>query len=318
MNDALTLEVVRQPGTYFEYAQSAVALLAEAVGRSTGGDVQAFLQRELLDTLGHPGGLVALGARPGGTRAGVLRSEHAARRLRTPRRSPRRGGVWRGQRLLAPLHARGNRPFQDERLLRLPDLGERGTPCIGPTVSERPVSQTRDFPSMPADLYSFAGLFGQRVSVFPSLGIVLVRTGQHPGLLFSVGPTWEEPLQARARRGDRPEGRAGRRWPPAGRRREEPGLRLPDRPARAEPVQPGRQPRAAPARRARARARGPALAGGMRPDRRGRMVVRVWCPPRWLSPLEATCRGVARAKGTRRALTLGCARSARPSWFGSS
>ena len=36
VRDALTLEPVRPPGTYFEYAQSPVALLAEAVGRAAG------------------------------------------------------------------------------------------------------------------------------------------------------------------------------------------------------------------------------------------------------------------------------------------
>ena len=38
VHDALTLGVVKPPGTYFEYAQSAVALLAEAVGRAAGED----------------------------------------------------------------------------------------------------------------------------------------------------------------------------------------------------------------------------------------------------------------------------------------
>ena len=37
-----------------------------------------------------------------------------------------------------------------------------------------------------------------------------------------------------------------------------------------------------------------------RVNRRGQMVLRVWCPPRWLAPVEATCRGVARATRTRR------------------
>ena len=37
VRDALTLEIAHPPGTYFEYAQSPVALLAEAIGRATGG-----------------------------------------------------------------------------------------------------------------------------------------------------------------------------------------------------------------------------------------------------------------------------------------
>ena len=52
VRDALTLESVKPPGTYFEYAQSPVALLAEIVGRSAGEDVMAFGQRELMTRSG--------------------------------------------------------------------------------------------------------------------------------------------------------------------------------------------------------------------------------------------------------------------------
>ena len=48
VRDALTLEVVKPPGTYFEYAQSPVSLLAEIVGRAAGEDVHGFAQRELM------------------------------------------------------------------------------------------------------------------------------------------------------------------------------------------------------------------------------------------------------------------------------
>ena len=52
VRDALTLGSDHAPGTYFEYAQSPVALLAEAVGRSAGEDTGAFAQRELTRPLG--------------------------------------------------------------------------------------------------------------------------------------------------------------------------------------------------------------------------------------------------------------------------
>src|SRR3712207_4317276 len=56
IRDALTLEPVKEPGTYFEYAQSTVALLAEAVGRAAREDFGAFTQRELMDPLGIKAG----------------------------------------------------------------------------------------------------------------------------------------------------------------------------------------------------------------------------------------------------------------------
>jgi hypothetical protein len=71
-------------------------------------------------------------------------------------------------------------------------------PCVGPTVSERPVTQGRDFPDLPADMYKFAGLFGQLVTVFPSQELVVVRTGQDPSLAFAGGAEWEHGLYERA------------------------------------------------------------------------------------------------------------------------
>jgi hypothetical protein len=67
-------------------------------------------------------------------------------------------------------------------------------PCIGPTIASRPVKNDRDFPELPADLYHFAGLFGQKVTVFPTQDIVIVRTGQDPGLIPAGQPSWENEL----------------------------------------------------------------------------------------------------------------------------
>src|SRR3954451_22295224 len=56
VRDALTLPIAHPAGTYFEYAQSPVALLAAAVGRSTGakapGAILDFGQKQLFDWLG--------------------------------------------------------------------------------------------------------------------------------------------------------------------------------------------------------------------------------------------------------------------------
>ena len=52
------------------------------------------------------------------------------------------------------------------------------------------------FPSLPADLYQFAGLFGQLVTVFPSQGLVVARFGQDNGGSTGV-PPWEEEFYGR-------------------------------------------------------------------------------------------------------------------------
>jgi hypothetical protein len=42
------------------------------------------------------------------------------------------------------------------------------------------VTDAREFPELPADMYHYAGLFGQIVAVFPTQGVIVVRTG-HEG-----------------------------------------------------------------------------------------------------------------------------------------
>ena len=92
VRDALTLDVARPRGTYFEYAQSPVALLAEAIGRSAGMDAGKFAQDQLMTPLGIKAGTWTLDPRPGRPHQRLLRREHARRRLRPPRRAdaPRR------------------------------------------------------------------------------------------------------------------------------------------------------------------------------------------------------------------------------------
>jgi CubicO group peptidase (beta-lactamase class C family) len=155
VRDALTLEPVHPPGTYFEYAQSTVTLLAEAVGRSAGEDIQAFAQRELMDPLGIPADAWGWGRDPAGHVQGffavAMRPDDYGRLGELLRRD----GLWRGRRLLS-------RRFVSEAITPSKTNGcygwliwvNAGTPCIGPTVTERPVSATRDFPELPADMWS--------------------------------------------------------------------------------------------------------------------------------------------------------------------
>jgi hypothetical protein len=54
----------------------------------------------------------------------------------------------------------------------------RAKPCVSPRVSERDVSNQREFPELPVNFFHFSGLFGQLVVVFPTQRIVVVRLGQ--------------------------------------------------------------------------------------------------------------------------------------------
>jgi CubicO group peptidase (beta-lactamase class C family) len=192
VHDALTLPIDHERGTFFEYAQSAVALLAEAIGRSVDEDVQAFAQRTLMDPLGIPKS-AWIWSRDHSQRVhgfyGVnMRPDDFARLGDLLRRK----GMWNGKRLLA-------KRYVNEALVPSKTNGcygflhwlNAGAPCIGPTVTERSVEKDRDWPDFPADMWQFSGLFGQRVTTFPSLGLMVVRMGQDPSLIPAGQANWE-------------------------------------------------------------------------------------------------------------------------------
>ena len=199
VNDALTLGVDHPAGRYYEYAQSPVALLAEATGRAAGEDPQAFLQRELLDTLGIPADAWEWKRDRAGHIAGFMGVNMRPDDFGRLGELLRRGGVWRGRRLLSKEYVeQAVAPSRTNGCYGWLIWVNAGKPCIGVTIQERPVYETRDMPDMPADMYRFSGLFGQLVTVFPSQGIVVVRTGQDPALVnFGGGTGWEQGLYER-------------------------------------------------------------------------------------------------------------------------
>ena len=304
VRDALTLPIAKPRGTYFEYAQSAVSLLAEAIGRSSGQDAGAFVQKELMDPLGiradswrwtrdpagHIGGFYGVNMRPDDFgRLGELM---------------RRGGVWRGRRLLSREFTRqAVTPSETNGCYGWLIWVNAGAPCIGPTITERPVTPTRDFPDMPADMYRFSGLFGQLVTVFPSQDIVIVRTGQDGGLVFSGGTSWEHQLYSKVLGavtdqritppGPAPKGSEERTNADYG---FQTALREP-----AEYRQGAVQDPLPPAGPARARAALLHLAAP-RAGKAGVVRVRLACPPQWPDGIDAACTGVARMQGMRHGL----------------
>jgi CubicO group peptidase (beta-lactamase class C family) len=301
VHDALTLRPVRQPSTYFEYAQSTVALLAEATGRAVGEDPQAFFQRELLDPLGIPASAWEWKRDPAGHILGFMGVNMRPDDFGRLGELMRRGGVWRGRRLLSREYVRDAvAPSRTNGCYGWLIWVNAGRPCVGVRVSGRAVSDTRDMPDMPADMYRFSGLFGQLVTVFPSQGIVVVRTGQDPALVnFTGGTGWEHELYRRVLGSVADQ----RIEPPADAAPESPGVDRsnPDEGFQTAFAEPDRyrqgavQDPLAPAGPRRARAAGLALVRA-RVDRRGRVLVRLSCPPRGGT---GTCSGRARLDGAR-------------------
>ena len=206
----------------------------------------------------------------------------------------RRGGMWRGKRLLDPY-------FMQQAISPTRTNGCYGwliwlnaaRPCIGPRITERPATDARDFPDLPADMYRFSGLFGQLVTVFPSQDIVLVRTGQDRGLIFSGGEDWEGELYRRVLgsitdQRIKPPGPAPKIGPS-----DNPNADAGFQNALTEPDQygqganPGPLPPAGPAR---ARALRPRL-GRARVSRKGVVSVRMACAIRWPAKLAPALQG---------------------------
>jgi hypothetical protein len=197
VQDTLTLRVDHPAGRYYEYAQSPVALLAEATGRAAGEDPQEFFQRELLDALGIPAGSWQWTRDRAGHILGFMGVNMRPDDFGRLGDLLRRGGVWRGQRLLSEEYVRrAVAPSRTNGCYGWFIWVNGGKPCIGVTVSGRHVSDSREMPSLPGDMYHFSGLFGQLVTVFPTQDIVVVRTGQDPGVVGtgSGQPGWEEQL----------------------------------------------------------------------------------------------------------------------------
>ena len=108
----------------------------------------------------------------------------------------RRGGVWRGERLLS-------RRFVRLALHPSPQNGCHGfliwlnasKPCVGPRILDRPVGDDFRSPGLPHDSFQYAGLLGQLVTVFPSQGLVVVRVGADVAL--AGGSSWEDEMHRR-------------------------------------------------------------------------------------------------------------------------
>ncbi len=211
----------------------------------------------------------------------------------------RRDGLWRGRRLLS-------QSFIRQALSASRTNGCYGwliwlnssKPCVGPRVSGRPVSGSRDFPTLPPDLYRFSGLFGQVVSVFPSQDVMVVRTGQESSPALSGGSSWEQGLYERVL-GAITDQRVPRQ-PDSG----DPNPETPDadRGFQTAVFNPGEylpgivQPPLPPAGPRRARAM---QMGLLRPRAsvRGYVTVRLSCPARWPGGPAGRCFGRATLEG---------------------
>lgn len=296
LQEALTVAAEKEPGTYWEYSQSGPALLAEAVQRAVGEDFQAFAQRELFEPLGIAPDRWFWRRDAAGHTQGFYGLNMGADDFGRLGELMRRGGVWRGERLLS-------RRFVREAVEPVPESGCYGwliwlnasKPCVGPRIVDRPVTDARMFPSLPADAFQYSGLFGQWVTVFPSQGVVVVRTGFDTAT-FDGDTAWQEEMYRLIL--DSITDDQGRFPKPAPDASNVSDTDV-DRGFLEAAADPGEYlggvapPPLPPAGPARARA---ALIKfrTSRVGPMGTLKVRLRCPPRWTPELRPRCRGTAR------------------------
>jgi CubicO group peptidase (beta-lactamase class C family) len=178
VTDALTLRFDHKPGTWFEYAQSPVALTAEVVGRAAGEDFGKFVQDQLFsqigigpgdwnwerDAAGHIEGFFGLSMR-----------DHTWARLGQLALD---GGYWRGKRVIATR-------WVNEATSPSPTNGgygwfiwvNGGKRFIEPTADRRDERDRRLVESAPPDMFLYAGLLEQRIIAIPSRDLLIVRLG---------------------------------------------------------------------------------------------------------------------------------------------
>lgn len=174
----LSLPFAHEPGTWFEYAQTTVTLLAAVIQRAVGDDLQAYAQRELFDPLGIPRSHWSWSR-------DARRQTHGYAFLSLPPKDLGRigqlllqEGRWRGEQLIDPGYVRELRAPTPTNpgygFLIWTNAGERFLTASAP--ARREVGR-RFIPAAPPDAYAITGFMGQYVIVLPSLDMVIVRTG---------------------------------------------------------------------------------------------------------------------------------------------
>lgn len=307
VRDGLTVDIAHPRGTFFEYSQSGPALVAEAVQRAVGEDFQSFAQRELFGPLGIEPGTWHWARDSAGHTQGFFGLNMSTDDFARFGELMRRGGMWQGRRLLLRRYVReAIAPSQTNGCYGWLIWVNAARPCIGPTVSSRPVHDRRYFPHLPTDTYHFEGLLGQIVTIMPSLGIEVARNGEQTVADLAGGGDSEGELYDRILAaltdGSAPtsvgDGDTVR------------GDTVPNpdegfQHSFAEPAQftqPYENPPLPPAGPARARALRLRLAHAQ-PSRTGGVTMRATCPARWPGRPPEHCVGTATFEGTRAVLS---------------
>lgn len=174
----LSLPFEHEPGTYFEYAQTTVTLLAAVVQRAVGEDLQAYAQRELFDPLGIPRSDWNWARDAKGQTQGYAFLFLPPKHLGRIGQLLLQEGDWHGRRLVDAAYIRELRaPTPTNGAYGFLAWTNAGGWMVTATAPSRRVLREPFISSAPRDTYAFVGFMGQLIVVIPSLDMVVVRTG---------------------------------------------------------------------------------------------------------------------------------------------
>jgi CubicO group peptidase (beta-lactamase class C family) len=186
--EALAQPLTHRPGTHFEYGQRTPDLLACAVQRAVGTDLQDYAQRHLFDPLGVPrSSYFWLRDRSGQTygyaHLFIPPEQYAKLGLLM-----QNGGEWHGRQVVPADYVRQvGEPTRTNGCYGLLFWTNRAQPCTSANLPSAQTVQHRMIPSAPPDLYAMVGALQQNNFVIPSLDMTVTWTGAfgdttpHPG-----------------------------------------------------------------------------------------------------------------------------------------
>ena len=179
VRDALSLPFDYRPGAHWEYAQSPVSWLANAVGRSTGGRIEDFAQRELFGRIGIPRDAWTWDTDRSGNAEGWAHLHMRNGDWARLGHLMLRGGRWGRKQLLARAYVKKMlTPGKVNNAYGYLWWLNRGGSYVLPNVEGEDRGRGKIVASGPKDMFLAAGSGEQRLFVIPSRDLVIVRLGE--------------------------------------------------------------------------------------------------------------------------------------------
>lgn len=181
VRDALAERFDHPPGTWWEYAQPPVTLLAYALERAVGQDLQVWAQRTLFSKIGIKAGTWTWDRDRAGNTQGWAHLHMSSANWARLGYLMLHNGNWNGRQLISRDYIRqattrvdGNHGYG---LLFWLNGGDS---AVLPNVYGPDGVNGQLWVAAPSDMYGFVGMRNQRIYVVPSLDMVIVRLGD-PG-----------------------------------------------------------------------------------------------------------------------------------------